>query len=41
LTDKAKIRDRNMAFIHAKEKVIECTIVYYAPGRGGKITNQK
>jgi mutual gliding-motility protein MglA len=28
-----------MASIHAKEKVIECKIVYYGPGRGGKTTN--
>lgn len=28
-----------MASINAKEKVIECKIVYYGPGRGGKTTN--
>ena len=28
-----------MALINAKEKVIECKIVYYGPGRGGKTTN--
>lgn len=28
-----------MAVINAKEKVIECKIVYYGPGRGGKTTN--
>jgi mutual gliding-motility protein MglA len=28
-----------MASINAKEKIIECKIVYYGPGRGGKTTN--
>jgi signal recognition particle receptor subunit beta len=28
-----------MALINAKEKIIECKIVYYGPGRGGKTTN--
>lgn len=28
-----------MASINAKDKVIECKIVYYGPGRGGKTTN--
>jgi mutual gliding-motility protein MglA len=28
-----------MASVNAKEKVIECKIVYYGPGRGGKTTN--
>jgi mutual gliding-motility protein MglA len=28
-----------MALINAKEKVVECKIVYYGPGRGGKTTN--
>jgi len=28
-----------MSSINAKEKVIECKIVYYGPGRGGKTTN--
>jgi mutual gliding-motility protein MglA len=28
-----------MALINAKDKVIECKIVYYGPGRGGKTTN--
>jgi len=28
-----------MAVINAKEKIIECKIVYYGPGRGGKTTN--
>jgi mutual gliding-motility protein MglA len=28
-----------MAVINAKEKVVECKIVYYGPGRGGKTTN--
>jgi mutual gliding-motility protein MglA len=34
-----KIRNGKMASINAKEKVIECKIVYYGPGRGGKTTN--
>ena len=28
-----------MAVINVKEKVIECKLVYYGPGRGGKTTN--
>jgi mutual gliding-motility protein MglA len=28
-----------MASINVKDKVIECKIVYYGPGRGGKTTN--
>ncbi|MBW2027904.1 MAG: gliding motility protein [Deltaproteobacteria bacterium] len=28
-----------MAIFNAKERVIECKIVYYGPGRGGKTTN--
>lgn len=28
-----------MAVINIKEKVIECKLVYYGPGRGGKTTN--
>jgi signal recognition particle receptor subunit beta len=28
-----------MAIFNAKDKIIECKIVYYGPGRGGKTTN--
>lgn len=28
-----------MATINVKEKIIECKLVYYGPGRGGKTTN--
>ena len=28
-----------MAVFNAKDKIIECKIVYYGPGRGGKTTN--
>lgn len=28
-----------MSVINAKEKVLECKLVYYGPGRGGKTTN--
>lgn len=28
-----------MAIFNAKERIIECKIVYYGPGRGGKTTN--
>ena len=28
-----------MAIFNYKKKVIECKVVYYGPGRGGKTTN--
>ena len=28
-----------MAIFNAKNRVIECKVVYYGPGRGGKTTN--
>ena len=30
---------RTMANINFKDKVIDCKIVYYGPGRSGKTTN--
>ncbi|MEE8399220.1 MAG: gliding motility protein, partial [Desulfobacterales bacterium] len=28
-----------MALLNSKDRTIECKIVYYGPGRGGKTTN--
>ena len=28
-----------MAVFNAKDRIIECKLVYYGPGRGGKTTN--